>query len=219
MHNGVDTAEFHPPSVAQPGHAGPVIGTVANLDVRKDLGTFLRMAARIVAVFPQATFKVVGAGPERDSLVQLANELGIGARVEFTGASGNTKDAYHTFDVFVLSSRNEGFANVIVEAMASGLPVVATDVGGAREAIDDGRTGFVVPAHDPEALAERVGRLLADPSLGQRMGRAGRERAVREFSLQAMVRRYDDLYRELLTCGPLLLQPSTDTQQHLTATR
>jgi glycosyltransferase involved in cell wall biosynthesis len=221
MHNGVDTAEFNPlSSVARPGHTNPVIGTVASLHERKDLGTFLRMAALILKTFPQAGFKVVGSGPERDTLVQLAKELGIGARVEFTAASDNIKAAYHTFDVFVLSSRNEGFANVIIEAMASGLPVVATDVGGAREAIEEGRTGFIVPPHDPDLLAERVGRLLSDPNLRQRMGLAGRERALRDFSLQAMVRRYDELYDELIVCGSFPIQTSTATErEHTTARR
>lgn len=213
MHNGVDTAEFHPVSPLTRLGTDPVIGTVANLHPRKDLPTFLRMAAHTVKAFPQARFKIVGTGPERDSLMQLADALGIGPHVEFIAMSGNIRHAYHTFDVFVLSSGHEGFANVIIEAMASGLPVVATDVGGAREAIQESRTGFVVPPHDPEALAERVARLIADPILRLTMGRAGRERAAAEFSLQAMVRRYDDLYDELMRCGRLSVLASTPTQR------
>jgi glycosyltransferase involved in cell wall biosynthesis len=199
MHNGVDTTEFRPlSSEARIGHTGPVIGTVANLHVRKDLVTFLRMAARVLDQFPQATFRIVGSGPEKHSLLQLANRLGISSRVEFAGATSNVKDAYLTFDVFVLSSHNEGFANAIVEAMASGLPVIATDVGGAREAIEEGRTGYVVPTHNPEALVEHVARLLTDPDLRSKMGRAGRERAVHLFSLEALVRRYDSFYSGLI---------------------
>jgi glycosyltransferase involved in cell wall biosynthesis len=155
------------------------------------------MAARIAETYPQVRFTIVGYGNERDSLRELASKLGVESRIEFTGASGSVKDVYHGFDVFVLSSRHEGFANVIIEAMASGLPIVATDVGGAREAIEEGQTGFVVPPGDPEVLAERVGQLLADPALRCRMGRVGRERAVSQFSLEAMVRRYEDLYDEL----------------------
>jgi glycosyltransferase involved in cell wall biosynthesis len=221
MHNGVDTTEFRPLSPAiRSARTGLVIGTVASLHPRKDLGTFLRMAARILERFPQATFRVVGDGPEEDVLVQLANELGIGARVEFTGASGNIKDTYHTLDVFVLSSLHEGFANVIIEAMASGLPVVATDVGGAQEAIEEGRTGFVVPPGYPDLLAERVGRLLADPGLRSRMGRAGLDRAVREFNLPAMIRRYDEFYGELIRSTSFSRQRSTARRQrHATAPR
>jgi glycosyltransferase involved in cell wall biosynthesis len=200
MHNGVDTTEFRPiDSDKIIGRAGAVIGTVANLDIRKDLDTFLRMAALVADLFPQATFKIIGSGPEKERLVRLANSLGISSRVEFLGASTNVKDVYHTFDVFVLSSRNEGFANVILEAMASGLPVIATDVGGAREAIENGRTGFIVPPHNPEALAQYVSRILADPGLRLEMGRAGRQRSVLVFGLEALVQRYDSFYRELMS--------------------
>jgi glycosyltransferase involved in cell wall biosynthesis len=199
MYNGVDTTEFRPREAAIPApNTGPVIGTVANLHPRKDLGSFLRMAARLLERFPDARFRVIGRGPEKDTLIQLARKLGIEERVDITWASDNVRDIYHSFDVFVLSSVHEGFANVIIEAMASGLPVVATDVGGAREAIEEGQTGFVVPTGDPEILAERVGRILEDPLLSAKMGRAGRNRAVQQFSLRAMVRRYDDLYDKLI---------------------
>jgi glycosyltransferase involved in cell wall biosynthesis len=157
------------------------------------------MAALVADLFPQATFKIIGSGPEKERLIRLANSLGISSRVEFLGASTNVKDVYHTFDVFVLSSRNEGFANVILEAMASGLPVIATDVGGAREAIENGRTGFIVPPHNPEALAQYVSRILADPGLRLEMGRAGRQRSVLVFGLEALVQRYDSFYRELMS--------------------
>jgi glycosyltransferase involved in cell wall biosynthesis len=199
MYNGVDTTEFRPreATILAPD-TGPVIGTVANLHPRKDLGSFLRMAARLLERFPNARFRVIGSGPEQDTLIQLARKLRIEERVDFTWASDNVREIYHSFDVFVLSSIHEGFANVIIEAMASGLPVVATDVGGAREAIEEGQTGFVVPPRHPEILAERVGRILADPLLRAKMGRAGRNRAVQQFSLRAMVRRYENLYDELI---------------------
>lgn len=206
MHNGVDTSEFRPlPSQSRPPRTGFVVGTVANIAPRKDLSTFLRMAALVLERFPQATFKIIGhAGPEKASLLELAAELGITARVEFTIKQDNVNAAYHTFDVFVLGSAHEGFANVIVEAMASGLPVVATRVGAAPEVIEEGLTGFMVPPRDPELLAERVGRLLADPSLRETMGHAGYVRVIRDFSLQSMVARYDELYGELMTSSSLV---------------
>jgi glycosyltransferase involved in cell wall biosynthesis len=198
MYNGVDTNEFRPPSQRLGAlSSGPLVGTVANLYPNKDLGTFVRMAVRVSERHPNARFRVIGYGTERDALTSLANQLGIGDRIEFAGACSNVAEEYHRMDVFVLSSRHEGFANVIIEAMASGLPVVATDVGGAREAIDQGRTGFVVQSGDPVALADCVDRLLADSALRNQMGAAGREQAVREFSLEAMVRRYEQLYLEM----------------------
>jgi glycosyltransferase involved in cell wall biosynthesis len=157
------------------------------------------MAALVLERFPEATFKIIGQdGPEKASLLELAAELGITACVEFTSQHYNVNAVYHTFDVFVLGSAHEGFANVIVEAMASGLPVVATRVGGAPEVIEEGITGFMVPPRNPELLAERVGRLLADPCLRETMGLAGYVRAARDFSLQSMVSRYEKLYAEIM---------------------
>jgi glycosyltransferase involved in cell wall biosynthesis len=106
-----------------------------------------------------------------------------------------------TLDVFVLTSLNEGLSNTILEAMATGLPVIATAVGGNGELVVDGETGSLVAPSDVDALAARLARYRQDPALAARHGRAGRSRVVAQFSLAAMVSAYGDLYRSLHTAG------------------
>ena len=103
------------------------------------------------------------------------------------------------FDVFLLASRTEGFPLAIVEAMLAGLPVVATEVGSIGEAVQDGATGYLVPAEDPDALASRLREVLADPKLARRLGHAGRVRAREHFTSATMARSFERLYHELLS--------------------
>jgi glycosyltransferase involved in cell wall biosynthesis len=203
MYNGVDTSEFYPDiAPVRARGAAPVIGTVANLQPKKDLRTFVEMAARVHARHPRTRYVIVGYGPEQAALQRQARELGIQSSITFVGLAENVAAMYRQFDIFVLTSVHEGFANVIVEAMASGVPVVATDVGGAPDAIEEGECGYVVPPRDPAALANRACRLLDAEALRIQMGRAARNRALSHFSLDAMVRRYCDLYDELTTQRP-----------------
>jgi glycosyltransferase involved in cell wall biosynthesis len=199
MHNGVDVNEFTP-SERMPGQTiNPVIGTVANLYPNKDLPNFLRMAAYVLNKWPCARFRIVGYGTELNSLKNLAADLGIANQVEFAGACNSIADEYKRFDIFVLSSVHEGFANVIIEAMASGIPVIATNVGAASETIVEGKSGFLAPSRNPDALAARVNALLEYPDLRKSMGDFGRQIAVRKFSLESMVKRYELLYLELVS--------------------
>jgi glycosyltransferase involved in cell wall biosynthesis len=199
MHNGVDVQEFTP-SESNPGQIiNPIIGTVANLYPNKDLPTFLRMAAYVLNKWPKARFRIVGYGTELNSLKDLAADLGIVNQVQFVGASNSIANEYKCFDIFVLSSVHEGFANVIIEAMASGIPVIATNVGAASETIVEGKSGFMVPSRNPDALAARVNDLLQNPDLRKSMGDFGRQIAMRKFSLESMVKRYELLYLELVS--------------------
>jgi glycosyltransferase involved in cell wall biosynthesis len=128
----------------------------------------------------------------------LAKELGISADVYFTGRCERVADLLAVSDVCVLSSKAEGFSNSILEYMAASRPVVATDVGGAREAIIDGRTGFIVSPGDGTAMAVRLIELLQDPAKAREMGEQGRRIALENFSIDAQVSATEEIYDRLL---------------------
>jgi len=141
---------------------------------------------------------IIGDGPLRQELEQQAGALGLSPRLRFLGTRHDVPELLRAVDLLALYSHKEGFANVILEALATGLPCVVSDVGGNAEAIEDGCCGYVIPPGEPGLLAERLAVLLADASLRERMGRAARERSLR-FSLDTMVRETERLYLELAT--------------------
>jgi glycosyltransferase involved in cell wall biosynthesis len=175
-----------------------VIGTIARLVWYKGLEDLLKAAALIVRRYPSARFLVVGDGPLRQALEEKARALRLNGTVRFLGAVPNASSLLPHFDIFVLSSLWEGMSNSLLEAMAAGKPVVATDVGGSPEVVIDGKTGFLVPPKDPEALASAILHLLADRELARNLGEAGRIRVESEFTLEIMVARLEELYDSLL---------------------
>ena len=204
LYSGVDTERFAPglaPSSTDtkgPG-TGLTIGTIGRLDPVKDQAALLRAFAALQRRVPDARLVIVGDGPLRGTLRTLATSLGIADAVTFTGARDDTPDLLRAMDVFVLPSVNEGISNTILEAMATGLPVVARRVGGNPELVLDGATGVLYDDRaDPQGLEAALARYLTNPGLRQAHGRAARERAVQCFSLDAMVKRYLALYDELL---------------------
>ncbi|MBZ0168797.1 Glycosyltransferase, group 1 family protein [Candidatus Methylomirabilis lanthanidiphila] len=176
-----------------------VIGTIARLVWYKGLEYLLKAAALIVGRQPSVRFVVVGDGPLRRPLEEKARALRLNGAVRFLGAVPNASSLLPGFDIFVLSSLWEGMSNSLLEAMAAGKPVVATDVGGGSEVVLEGKTGFLVPPKDPEALADAVLRLLAAPDLARNLGVAGRVRVESKFTLEIMVARLEELYDSLLT--------------------
>ena len=140
---------------------------------------------------------MVGDGPLRPDVEALAAELGITDRLVLTGLRRDVPELLAAMDLFTLSSLWEGLPRVLPQAMATGLPIVATACDGSAEAISDGDNGFLVPSSNPDLLAERLCRLLDDSALAARMGEEGRAR-VAEFSDRRMVEQIDTLYRELL---------------------
>lgn len=184
IYNGVDMRVY------RPGMSGMVVGTVANYRPVKDLPQFLEMAARL----PDATFLLVGAGPQLDELRALAAQLGIASRVTFTNGAGEVADHLRLMSVFCLTSRSEGFSNAILEAMATGLPVIATDTGGNAEAVEDGVTGYLVHGREPDVFATRVLGLLWDPAKRAVMGAAALGSCRDKFSMEAMVGAHEELY-------------------------
>ncbi|MBM3317274.1 MAG: glycosyltransferase [Candidatus Eisenbacteria bacterium] len=170
---------------------------VGNLRRVKRHDILIRAAADIVRRHPRVRILLVGDGPERASLEALARAEGVSERVEFLGRRTDLLPLLQACDVGALCSDSESQANAILEYMAAGLPVVCTDVGGNGELVTDGANGFLVPAGDPSAAADRIGRLLADRALAARMGEESRKVAG-AFSVQAMVDRTAAYYEELV---------------------
>lgn len=195
LYNGVDLERYRPVDPAQ----APVVGIVANYRPVKDLGLFLHAARVVAAEVPEATFLLAGQGPLRAELVRLAEELGIAARVTFTDGRGEVRDHLRRMSIGCLSSQSEGFSNAILEYMAAGLPVVATDVGGNAEAIEDGVSGYLVEERSAEAFARPIVELLRDGARREQMGRRGLERCRERFEMGGAVRRLEDYYQGL--CG------------------
>jgi glycosyltransferase involved in cell wall biosynthesis len=172
---------------------------VANMHLEvKNYPMFLRAAQRVHQSFPNTAFLLVGEGQLTESLRQLAAELGIQQSAIFLGHSNNVPDLLRISDICVLSSKAEGFSNSILEYMACGKPVVATDVGGAREAISEGETGYLVQSNDDNAMGDRILELLNDPAKAKQMGERGRGIVENRFSCAAQLRKTEDLYERLL---------------------
>jgi glycosyltransferase involved in cell wall biosynthesis len=176
-----------------------LITLVANLrHAVKDHPTFLRAARRVRESCAEAAFVLAGEGELEAPLRELASELGVADSVFFTGRCARVGELLAVSDVCVLSSAAEGFSNAILEYMAAGRPVVATDVGGAREAIVEGETGHLVPAGDDGRMAARIADLLRDPESARAMGDRGRRRVAQQFSCAAQLARVEALYESLL---------------------
>jgi len=176
------------------------VSIVANVQhAVKDHPMFLRAAARVHSAVPDAAFVIAGEGNLMPSLRELAMQLGIKDDVFFIGRCENVASLLFASDVGVLSSKAEGFANAVLEYMAAGLPVVATDVGGVREAIVEGDTGYVVPAGDDEKMAERIIQLLNEPTAARAMGERGKLIVADKFSCDHHLENTLELYDELLS--------------------
>jgi len=163
----------------------------------KDQAGLLKAFSQL-AEDPRALLLIVGDGPCRKDLEATVDALGLGRRVRLLGERNDVAAVLSAMDVFVLCSVGEGMSNTILEAMATGLPVVATRVGGNPELVTDGNTGFLVEARSPDALAASLRRYLEDPTLLAEHGRAARDHIEAEFSMERMVGGYERLYRRLL---------------------
>jgi glycosyltransferase involved in cell wall biosynthesis len=192
--NGVDLDrfEYRGPSTQ------PVAISVARLSPEKDFATLLRATWILIKDRPDFRLKIVGDGGERQKLEQLAEELNLNNNVEFLGERSDVSRLLAQAGFFVSSSRTEGISLTLLEAMAVGLPVVTTRVGGNPEIVVDGRTGRLVSPNSPEELALAMRDLLKDQEAWPVYGELGRQRVEQHFNVRNMVRQYEDLYRELL---------------------
>jgi glycosyltransferase involved in cell wall biosynthesis len=175
----------------------PVVGTVGNFTAKKDQAMLLAAFATLLAAHPSARLVLVGGGPLEQDLHTHAARLGISDHVHFTGVRPDVLLLLPAFDVFALSSRFEGLPIALLEALASGLPCVATTAGGIPEVIEDGREGFLVAPGDVEAMGARLAQLIEDPAQRVEMGRAAAARGAR-CDIEPAVRRLQGLYDEVL---------------------
>ena len=206
LHNGIELDQFQNQAGVSRADLGceaasHLIITTANVRRVKGLDVLLRAAAIVQREFPRAAFLVVGGVLEPEyfrELEGLTRSLALSGTVKFLGARNDVMPLLAASDVFCLPSRSEGFSNALVEAMACGLPCVATRVGGNAEALTDKESGFIVEADAPEPLALRILTLLRDPELRRRMGQCGKETVQRRFSAQSMITQLVSVYDELL---------------------
>ena len=210
IYNGVDSVKFRP-RVAQRAQLGPphfiredsvLIGSVGRLAEVKDFPTLIRAFHQLQQLWPEGWARlrlvIVGDGPTRSECEQLLRTLQLENQVWLAGDRSDVADLMRMMDVFVLPSLGEGISNTILEAMASGLPVIATAVGGNPELVAPGETGVLVPPGDPEAMAQALLTYLKNPALQGQQGQAARAVIEQRFSMDAMVNGYLGVYDQLL---------------------
>jgi glycosyltransferase involved in cell wall biosynthesis len=202
IYNGLNLSDWDTTSRLAKAPGEFLVTTVGHIRRVKGHDVFIKAAAAIVPQFPKVSFSVAGDVLEPayfTELQTLVQDLDLSDRFRFDGGVTDLRQHLAAADIFVLPSRSEGFSNAIVEAMAASLPVVATNVGGNAEAVNDGISGFLVPSEDPAALSAAIIRLLSDPSQAREMGAAGRNVAAERFTTEAMMSRIVSAYKNLLS--------------------
>jgi len=193
--NGVDFVRFSPPAGPTGRRSGGVtVGTLANLRAEKGLADFVEAAALVRERCPDVRFAVWGEGPQRPHLERLVAELGVGGAVELRGSTAEPEVELRKLDIFVLPSLSEACSNGLLEAMATGLPVVTTNVGGNASLVEDEVTGLLVPPGDSRSIAEAIVRLIQRPAFAAELAARGRDRLQATFGMDRMVARVEALY-------------------------
>jgi L-malate glycosyltransferase len=201
VYNGLDLADWNMDSRSVERAGECIVATVGNIRRVKGHDIFIRAAASVIEKFPHASFRIAGDVLEPEYFVELqalVSELKLSAHFHFVGGVTDLRDYLSAAEVFVLPSRSEGFSNAIVEAMAAALPVVATNVGGNAEAVQDGVSGIIVPPEDPAALASAIISLLSDTVKAKQMGAEGKRLAAEKFTTEAMMGQITSAYATLL---------------------
>jgi glycosyltransferase involved in cell wall biosynthesis len=198
IHSGVDIPaddELRPPF--SDGQT-PVVGTAGPLEAAKGLHFFLRAIPRVLAAYRPVEFLVAGAGPEERGLRRMCDDLGVTEFVTFVPNVFDLSTSLTAMDIYCLPSLKQGLGTIMLEAMARARPVIASSVGGVYSAIDEGETGLLVPPSDSDRLADRIVELLNDQDRARALGRAGRERVLRDFPVERMVEQTAAVYRSVL---------------------
>jgi L-malate glycosyltransferase len=199
LENGVDTARFKRFMLPDTSKKVVRVGCVANLRPVKNIDGLMRAAKLALDRFPQLVFEVAGDGEQRDALERLHAELGLGERFVLRGSVSDVAGFLRRVDVAVLPSHSEGMSNALLEYMAAGRAVVATDVGANAKLLDNGKCGLLVPPNDEAVLVDAIGALLANPLRAAGYGAAARRRVDAEFSRDAMRKRFEAYYAELVS--------------------
>ena len=194
--NGVDTCQFTPGESPLPSSERLIL-YVGRLDPLKGLDDLIRAFRKVHERYPEARLVLVGEGEVESNLMHLARELKISDQVSFEGLQEDVKSYLGKSEIFAFPSLTEGLSNVLLEAMACGLPVVATRIGGNMELVEHGVNGILINPGDPEGLSEAIITLLADPEQSRQMGREGRKRVDERYSLDKVAGEYLMLYRQL----------------------
>ena len=179
-------------------HDAFVMGSVARLDSIKNHAMMIRALRRVQKTSKETYLLLVGDGPERSRLEQLAVDLQVSSYVRITGFQNDAGRYYSVMDLFLLTSFSEGTAMTLLEAMAAGLPCIVTDVGGNPEIIENNETGYAIPSDDDIALTDKILRFLDNSALREQMGNAGRSRFQKLFTVDKMVQEYESLYRTMV---------------------
>jgi glycosyltransferase involved in cell wall biosynthesis len=198
IHNGVDLRRFAPGSATGARPETVLVGSLASLRAYKGLLELVEAAAMVKPGAPHVRFAIWGEGPLRPELERHIRERGLTETVQLAGATREPDEALRRCQIFVHPSLSEASSNVVLEAMATGLPVVATTAGGTPALVEHGRSGLLVEPGSPGAIADAVLSLVRNPGLGCRLGAAARERAVGEFGMGRMVQRFEALYAHAL---------------------
>lgn len=171
-----------------------IIGTVGRLAMEKDHASLIFAAKNLIDSGVDVLVLIIGEGPERNTLRNLISSLGLDDSVSLLGYRGDVCDLYSVFDIFALPSTSEGLSIALLEAMASGLPIVATDVGGNPEILINGSTGLMVPPSNPAKFAEALLTLIADKGLRTALGKASKAKIIQDFDAASMVEHYSEEY-------------------------
>jgi glycosyltransferase involved in cell wall biosynthesis len=206
IQNAVDATRFAPADESTrremeaffPSRPERIVIAAGRLSPEKGFDDLVRAARRVVDRMPGVGFVLVGDGPLRESLGAAVRAAGLEGSFALAGFRNDLDRLMPAADLFVQSSHTEGLPNVVLEAGACALPIVATDVGGTGEVLEDGRGGFLVPARDPERLAERIVEVLSDPAAARRMGEEARRRIQAEFTFAAKAAAYRCMYEGCL---------------------
>jgi glycosyltransferase involved in cell wall biosynthesis len=200
LHSGVRCPPWRP--TAWPHDRTLVVGTAAPLEPVKGLPFFLQAIRRVRSSDYRIEFVVAGSGPDEVGLRRLARELGVADRVTFATHVRDYADVLDAFDIFVLPSLRQGLGTVMLEAMAMGKPVIATQVGGVEEVVQPGATGLLVPPGNADALAEAIVRLLDDPPFAMRLAEAAYRLVSQHYNVDRMARCTAAVYRQAIAPAP-----------------
>lgn len=199
IYNGVNLARFQHPSQRAQSDAAVRIGMVAQLTPPKGWDDFVEVIGNLVERGANVQALVIGDGPQRADIARLVRVRNLESCVTLIGHTDNVAEVLRSLDIFLLTSHREGLSVAVLEAMASGLPIVGTDVGGTREQVVDGLNGYVAASGDVRTLADRTMQLVQSCKLRAQFGAASRVRAEKMFSQDRMVAMYADLYRASLS--------------------